>query len=77
MKPIDNKNKNKSNRLVIKGCVEEIAAVVAIARKPLTRKTYLTSRKWYNFQKSILEELKYKGEISKFPKHKPKPEDPP
>ena len=59
----------REDRLVITACLEEIAAVVKGAKRPLTRKVFLDVRRWHRFQKEMLKELGYKGKISRMPKH--------
>ena len=59
-------------RLIAKACLEEIASVIAIAGKPLTRKTYLLARRWYCFQVSRLVKSGYRGKVPpRFVKHVP------
>lgn len=59
----------RQDKLEAMACLEEIASVVAIAKKPMLRKAYLMARKWHRFQKGRLIGLGYKGKILRLPGH--------
>ena len=48
---------------------EILSLVKTVGKKAMVRKTYLIGRRWYLFHKEILDKLKYRGMIPKYPKH--------
>jgi len=59
----------KENRLAVAECLAEIGAVVGIAKKPMTRRSWLMARRWHRFQKEKLTVMGYRGKIVRLPKH--------